>query len=47
MSLLPFVQGVPPETQFLLTELEEGGPYALIVPLISDCRFRGTLRPPP
>eukprot|EP00193_Tetraselmis_chui_P000478 CAMPEP_0177763786 /NCGR_PEP_ID=MMETSP0491_2-20121128/7051_1 /TAXON_ID=63592 /ORGANISM="Tetraselmis chuii, Strain PLY429" /LENGTH=1004 /DNA_ID=CAMNT_0019279905 /DNA_START=153 /DNA_END=3167 /DNA_ORIENTATION=- len=39
--------GVPPETQFLLTELEEGGPYALIVPLISDCRFRGTLRPPP
>jgi hypothetical protein len=35
---------VPPETQFLLLELEEGKAYALILPLI--CKdFRGTLRP--
>jgi len=37
---------IPPETQFLLTEIEEGGPYALILPLISEGQFRGSLRPP-
>ncbi len=35
---------LPPETQFLLLELEEGGPYAVVLPLI-DGDFRGTLRP--
>ncbi|MEW5300239.1 MAG: hypothetical protein WDW36_003181 [Sanguina aurantia] len=35
---------LPPETQFLLLELEQGGPYALILPLI-DGNFRATLRP--
>jgi len=39
-------EDVPPETQFLLTEVEEGGPYAIILPLISQSTFRGTLRPP-
>jgi hypothetical protein len=35
-----------PETQFLLLELEEGGPYAIMLPLIDRNTFRGTLRPP-
>ncbi|EFN59497.1 hypothetical protein CHLNCDRAFT_138126 [Chlorella variabilis] len=36
---------LPPETQFLLAELEDGT-YAAILPLISQQKFRGTLRPP-
>jgi raffinose synthase len=35
---------LPPETQFLLLELEEPGLYGLVLPLI-DGDFRGTLRP--
>lgn len=35
---------LPPETQFLLLELEEAGLYGLVLPLI-DGDFRGTLRP--
>lgn len=38
---------LPPETQFLLVELEEGGPYAVILPLIDKGTFRGTLRSSP
>lgn len=37
---------LPPETQFLLLELEESGPYAILLPLIDSNTFRGTLRPP-
>ena len=37
---------MPPETQFLLLELEEGGPYAALLPLIDSNTFRGTLRRP-
>lgn len=37
---------LPPETQFLLVEVEEGGPYAVLLPLIDSDTFRGTLRPP-
>lgn len=37
---------LPPETQFMLVEVHEGGPYALILPLIDSNLFRGTLRPP-
>jgi Raffinose synthase or seed imbibition protein Sip1 len=37
---------VPPETQFLLAELREGGPYAILLPLIDGGTFRATLRPP-
>eukprot|EP00873_Tetraselmis_striata_P002585 jgi/Tetstr1/422849/TSEL_013640.t1 len=40
-----FAKEVPPETQFLLLELEHGGPYAILLPLI-DGAFRATLRPP-
>lgn len=36
---------VPPETQFLLLELAEGGPYAVLLPLIDNNTFRATLRP--
>jgi Raffinose synthase or seed imbibition protein Sip1 len=36
---------VPPETQFLLLELVEGGPYAVLLPLIDHGAFRATLRP--
>lgn len=36
---------LPGETQFLLVELAEGGPYGLLLPLISDDTFRATLRP--
>ena len=36
---------IPPETQFLLLELAEGGPYALMLPLIDSNTFRATLRP--
>lgn len=35
---------LPPETQFLLVELREGGPYAVVLPLIDNNTFRGTLR---
>ena len=35
---------LPPETQFLLLELEEPGAYGLVLPLI-DGDFRATLRP--
>jgi len=38
---------ITPETQFLLVEIREGGPYAMILPLISEGRFRGTLRSAP
>lgn len=37
---------LPPETQFLLLELEEDESYAIILPLIDNDTFRGTLRPP-
>ncbi|CAL8470414.1 g9956 [Coccomyxa elongata] len=37
---------IPPETQFLLLEVEEGGPYAIALPLIDKHTFRGTLRGP-
>lgn len=33
-----------PETQFVLLELEDGGPYVIILPLIDDT-FRATVRP--
>ena len=36
---------LPPETQFLLLELEEGA-YAIMLPLIDSNTFRSTLRPP-
>jgi len=36
---------LPGETQFLLVELAEGGPYGLLLPLIADDTFRATLRP--
>jgi len=36
---------IPPETQFLLLELAEGGPYAILLPLIDNNTFRATLRP--
>lgn len=39
-------EDLPPETQFLLVELKEGGPYAVLLPLIDDNKFRATLRPP-
>ena len=39
-------RALTPETQFLLMELEEGGPYAIMLPLIDRNTFRGTLRPP-
>ena len=39
-------QQVPPETQFMLVELAEGGPYAIVLPLIDNNTFRGTLRGP-
>eukprot|EP00210_Caulerpa_lentillifera_P006619 g6324.t1 len=35
-----------PETQFLLIEIQEGGPYAIFLPLIDRGVFRATLRPP-
>lgn len=38
------MDSLPPETQFLLVELREGGPYAVLLPLL-DKGFRGTLRP--
>lgn len=34
---------LPPETQFLLLELDDGG-YAIMLPLIDNDTFRGTLR---
>eukprot|EP00891_Asterochloris_glomerata_P005278 jgi/Astpho2/5278/e_gw1.00074.14.1_t len=37
---------VQPETQFMLLELSEGGPYAVLLPLICHNTFRATLRPP-
>jgi raffinose synthase len=36
---------LPPETQFLLLELENDS-YAILLPLIDQNTFRGTLRPP-
>ena len=36
---------IPPETQFLLLELADGGPYAVLLPLIDNNTFRATLRP--
>ncbi|KAK9800807.1 hypothetical protein WJX73_008418 [Symbiochloris irregularis] len=38
---------LPPETQFLLLELKEGGPYAVVLTLIDSDAWRATLRPPP
>ena len=35
-----------PETQFLLTEVREGGPYAILLPLIDRGVYRATIRPP-
>jgi hypothetical protein len=40
----PFVSVVQ-LLQFMLLELEDGS-YAVILPLISQQKFRGTLRPP-
>ncbi|GMH43621.1 hypothetical protein BSKO_11543 [Bryopsis sp. KO-2023] len=40
------VHQLSPETQFLLLELKEGGPYAILLPLIDAHSFRATLRPP-
>ena len=37
---------LPPETQFLLAELEGGAGYAALLPLIDGGSFRGTLRGP-
>lgn len=37
---------LPPETQFLLLQLADSGPYAVLLPLIDSGRFRVTLRPP-
>lgn len=46
-------EDVPPETQFLLLELGQDGPYAVIMPLLcdspsadggDDCTFRASLR---
>jgi hypothetical protein len=36
---------LPPETQFLLLELADGN-YGILLPLIDNDTFRGTLRPP-
>lgn len=38
---------LPPETQFVLVELEHGGPYAVLLPLIDQDTYRATLRPSP
>lgn len=38
---------LPPETQFLLLELNEGGPYAVVLTLLDSDAWRTTLRPPP
>lgn len=38
---------IPPETQFVLLELEESRLYAVLLPLIDSGTWRGTLRPPP
>lgn len=36
-------QNMPPETQYILLELEDDGPYAVLLPLIDDS-FRATIR---
>jgi len=41
---LPY-KDIPPETQFLLLESEQGGPYVVFLPLIDNNSFRATLRP--
>ena len=38
---------LPPETQFVLLELQAGGPYAVLLPLIDQDTYRATLRPSP
>ena len=38
---------LPVETMLLLTELEGGAGYGLLLPLIANGAFRGSLRPPP
>lgn len=40
------VTQLPPETQFLLLELDDGVNYAIVLPLIDNNTFRSTLRPP-
>ena len=40
------VRQLPPETQFLLLELDDGVNYAIVLPLIDNDTFRSTLRPP-
>lgn len=40
------VRQLPPETQFLLLELDDGVNYAIVLPLIDNNTFRSTLRPP-
>lgn len=37
---------LPPETQFLLVQLADSGPYAVLLPLVDSGKFRVTLRPP-
>ncbi|KAK3261991.1 hypothetical protein CYMTET_29136 [Cymbomonas tetramitiformis] len=37
---------IPPETQFLLLELAEGGPYAVLMTLLDQGKWRATLIPP-
>lgn len=44
-SLSPPFVSVVQLLQFMLLELEDGS-YAVILPLISQQKFRGTLRPP-
>ena len=36
---------IPPESQFVLLELADGGPYGILLPLIDNDTFRATLRP--
>nr|UAD82042.1 raffinose synthase 2 [Trebouxia lynnae] len=39
-------QDILPETQFLLLQTREDGPYVLLLPLIDSDLYRATLRPP-
>lgn len=37
---------IPPETQFMLIQVSEDGPYVIALPLIDSQTFRSTLRGP-
>ena len=41
-----WARDLPPETQFLLVQLADSGPYAVLLPLVDSGKFRVTLRPP-